>query len=188
MLSLTSNSPFALQKLLFCSQSIDCTPIKANKKINTPLPSPTVTKQILQKRWNKIVDFFVTCAKHHLGSSVGFDCLCLESFEWASLRLHCWVLQGGHIALCSGLLNLGPPQKGMGGVDGMSLALLHSDRLLHRPGSRSGPHYGTSLFLSFVCPLGLRTQVPRMNLKWDCMGLHSARMCCQMLACRCHFP
>lgn len=143
MLSLTSNSPFALQKLLFCSQSIDCTPIKANKKINTPLPSPTVTKQILQKRWNKIVDFFVTCARHHLGSSVGFDCLCLESFEWAILRLHCWGLQDG----------LGPPQKGMGGVDGMSLALLHSDCLLHRLGSSSGPHYGTSLCFFPLCVL-----------------------------------
>lgn len=153
MLSLTSNSPFALQKLLFCSQSIDCTPIKANKKINTPLPSPTVTKQILQKRWNKIVDFFVTCAKHHLGSSVGFDCLCLESCEWASLLLLCWVLQDGHVALCSGLLNLGSPQKGMGGVDGMPLALLHSDCLLHRPGSSSGPHYGTCLCFFPLCVL-----------------------------------
>lgn len=100
-----------------------------------------------------MVDFFVTCAKHHLRTNVGFDCLCFESCEWASLLLHCWVLQDDHVAVCSGLLNLEPAQKGMGGVDGMSLVLLHPDCLLHRPGSSSDPHYGTSLCFFPLCVL-----------------------------------
>lgn len=111
--------------------------------------------QILQKWQNKMVDFFVTCAKHHLGTNAGFDCLCFESCEWASLLLHCWVLQDDHVTPCSGLLSLGATPEG-DGSSGRGVSCLAAPWLL---AAQARFWFWSSLwniimFLSFVCPLG----------------------------------